>query len=194
MNNLQVLALAVVLIGLSGISAADAQSSDSTQKPIDHFDKLTLERTICFGWCPIYRVVIHGDGRVEYEGEDYVKVVGRATNKLSSQQIAQIVTAINDAKYFSLRDRYEYEDDGCPMSVTDSPSVITSVTVGATTKTIHHYYGCVEPHEQGQPWQVFPRELTAFDTRIDEIVGTARWVGTEQERRKMIERQQRAPN
>src|SRR5258708_6582282 len=29
-----------------------------------------LERTGCYGNCPAYKLTIHGDGRVEYEGVD----------------------------------------------------------------------------------------------------------------------------
>ena len=37
---------------------------------------ITLERTICLGECPDYRVEIRGDGRVTYHGENYVAVEG----------------------------------------------------------------------------------------------------------------------
>ena len=43
---------------------------------------MTLERTACFGTCPIYRVVVFKDGRIEYPGEQYVKVVGQAQRRL----------------------------------------------------------------------------------------------------------------
>ena len=37
---------------------------------------ITLERTACFGTCPIYKLTVYGDGRVEYEGERFVTVTG----------------------------------------------------------------------------------------------------------------------
>jgi hypothetical protein len=29
---------------------------------------ITLERQACFGFCPIYTLGVHGDGRVDYSG------------------------------------------------------------------------------------------------------------------------------
>ena len=34
----------------------------------------TLQRTMCLGTCPVYKLTIYNDGRVEWEGSHYVKV------------------------------------------------------------------------------------------------------------------------
>ena len=55
----------------------------------------------------------------------------------------------------------------CGQYATDSPTVITSVTAGGRSKTIRHDYGCFDA----------PRELARLERLIDEVAGTARWVG-----------------
>ncbi len=37
---------------------------------------ITLERTQCFGSCPVYKLTVYGDGRVVYEGGGFVKIKG----------------------------------------------------------------------------------------------------------------------
>ena len=44
--------------------------------------QISLERTICFGRCPNYRVTIEGDGSVTYEGWRFVKVEGTHWKKI----------------------------------------------------------------------------------------------------------------
>jgi hypothetical protein len=144
---------------------------------IDRFDEVTLERTACFGICPTYKVVIHADGAVNYEGEQSVKVTGDAAGWLTAQQVKELVDAINEADYFSLRDTYESSEDGCPTSWTDNPSAITSVSVGGRVKSIRHDYGCRERDTEQSLGDVYPKSLTKLERRIDEIADTARWVG-----------------
>ena len=169
--------LAAVLLAATCCAALPEQPSRSQPAgPLTHFEKVTLERTACEGTCPVYRVVILGDGGVEYDGYRFVKV-GSATTTLSPEQIEALLAAINNARYFSLRGSYRRGRDGCPTWVTDSPSALTSVTSGGVTRKIDHDLGCREPSASdrrlGAP---YPPELTAFENAIDEIVNTARWV------------------
>jgi hypothetical protein len=170
--------LAAVLLAGTCCSALPEQLSRSQPAagPLTHFEKVTLERTACEGTCPVYRVVILEDGSVEYDGYRFVKV-GSATTTLSQEQIQALLAAINKARYFSLRDSYRRGRDGCPTWVTDHPSALTSVTSGGVTKKIDHDLGCWElPAPDRRLGASYPSELTAFETAIDDIVNTARWV------------------
>jgi len=155
-----------------------AQAGPDAAGALTHFEKLTLERTACEGTCPVYLVVIHGDGKVDFKGYNSVNVRS-ATATLSPGQMQALVAAINKARYFSLRDLYRTHSDGCPVWWTDNPSVFTSVTSRGVTKKIHHDLGCRERDERDvnrRPGRPYPPELTAFETAIDEIVNTARWL------------------
>ncbi|HEY1813715.1 MAG TPA: DUF6438 domain-containing protein [Kofleriaceae bacterium] len=126
----------------------------------------TLERQGCYGWCPIYKITIHRDGRVEYHGEEFVKVRGDAAGHLTPAQLADLDRAFDKAGYFSLADKYTEYD------VTDNPTAITSYARDGLTKTITHYFGDEKA----------PKGLYDLETTIDTIVGTDRWIGTEAER------------
>lgn len=96
-----------------------------------------------------------------YEGQDFVHVKGRQTANLSPAQIQDLVSAFEQAKFFTLPD-YTHED------TTDSPSVITSITLNGKTKTVHHYYGDNSA----------PQELFDLESKIDEITNSKQWTGS----------------
>src|SRR5689334_7780175 len=87
---------------------------------------ITLERTICFGSCPAYKVSIYGDGLVIYEGKDFVKTKGDADGRITKDELQQLVREFEKLDYMKLRDRYGDDNAGCPESSTDYPSAITS--------------------------------------------------------------------
>ena len=84
---------------------------------------VTMERTPCFGTCPAYKLMIFGDGRVEYEGLNFVKVQGKQTAMLTADQIKELVAEIEKANVFVLEENYT-------VNATDLPS--TLLTVGQT--------------------------------------------------------------
>jgi hypothetical protein len=124
----------------------------------------SLARTACYGRCPIYKVTVMRDGTVQWEGERFVKVTGKATAKLSAAAIAELVDAFKRADYFALKDKYDRYD------VTDHPSAITSFDDGTRHKTVSNYHGD----------RSTPERLDALEAHIDEIVGTAKWIGRDQ--------------
>jgi hypothetical protein len=127
----------------------------------------TLERTRCFGTCPVYKVTIFRDGTVEYVGRQYVKVRGRATGHLSAEQLVQLRTLFQQSGYLQLGDSYERVD------VTDQPSAYTSYSPApGRTKTVRHYLGD----------RSAPRALTDVEEGIDRIVNIEQWIGTPEER------------
>ena len=153
----------VLMIGLSINACAPNGDLTSTAPTEITFSDLviTLERTACRGTCPIYKLTIEGNGTVIYEGQDFVQVIGKETASLSSEQIQELVTAFEQAKFSTLTD-YTHED------TTDSPSVITSITLNGKTKTVNHYYGDNSA----------PQELFDLESKIDEITNSKQWTGS----------------
>src|SRR3954469_345953 len=79
---------------------------------------VSLERTACYGRCPIYKVTVLRDGTVEWQGEQFVKTRGKATAKLSPATMAQLAEAFKAADFFALHDKYDNRE------MTDQPSAI----------------------------------------------------------------------
>jgi len=66
--------------------------------------------------------------------------------------------------FFSLRNKYDDEKDGCARGATDHPSAIISVTMRGKSKRIDHYYGC---HDIGGA--VFPFGLVALEKQVETL-------------------------
>jgi len=140
------------------------------QQPIPPDTLITIKRTVCYGTCPDYTVTITADGSVTFAGREYVKTKGTFKSTISRETLRQLIAEFEKVKYFSLHDRYEREEDGCPEVWTDNPSAITSIRINGKTKSISHYYGC---QSKGT---IYPKDLTLLETKIDELVGTDRWI------------------
>ena len=128
---------------------------------------ITLERTSCFGSCPVYRIAVTPSGEVTYEGKAHVRRVGSDTARISQQLVDSLLSEIEQAGYFTFDERYVASEPACGRYATDAPSVITSVTLRGRTKTITHDYGCTG----------VPGALTIVERRIDETLGSSRWTG-----------------
>jgi hypothetical protein len=128
---------------------------------------VTLERTPCFGTCPVYTVAIARGGEVTFTGKRYVADTGPATATIPPERVDSLLAELEAAGYFGFADAYVMDSPACGMYATDSPTVITSATRNGETKTIRHDRGCSGA----------PPELSQLEQRIDEVAGTGRWVG-----------------
>ncbi len=136
----------------------------------------TLARGACFGFCPIYKVAVHTDGTVKYEGERFVKLTGPHTGTIGAEQVKALRDLFERSGYQQLQDAYEQQ------TITDLPTVVTSYTKDGQTKTVRHYLGDRNA----------PDSLTALEDEFDKIIGIETWIGTEQER-EQVRDQQRGP-
>jgi hypothetical protein len=129
---------------------------------------ITLERSVCFGTCPSYIVTLASDGKVTWEGRDYVKTTGPATAQIKPEDFNKLVEEFERIKFATLDDKYETGTRGCPESATDNPSAQTSIRINGKTKSVLHYYGCRDSEVL--------RRLTLLERKIDEVIGTERWI------------------
>ena len=126
---------------------------------------ITLERTPCFGTCPVYTVSIDGAGLVRFVGRRFTAHTGEATDTIPPAQVDSLVAELRAGGYFDFAESYVHGEPACGRYSTDSPSVITSVAAGEQRKEIRHDYGCADA----------PRALAGLERRIDEVAGTAKW-------------------
>src|ERR1700730_2925658 len=119
--------------------------------------KISLERTACFGTCPVYTLTVYSDGKVEYEGKEHVKEKGARSSKIDEKLFLRLLEKADEIGFFKLNDRYEGR-------VTDLPTRITTVTKGDVSKTVRNYYGG-------------PKGLHDFEQLIDHVTNSAQWTG-----------------
>jgi len=129
--------------------------------------RISLERTRCFGVCPVYTVTIHADGLVEFHGEMFVESVGDYTARIDPQAFRRLRDMSERIDFFSLDTEYRFGTgpDGTRIVVSDLPTRITTLHRGRESKSVVNYFGG-------------PAELEEFEKLIDEMGDTARWVGS----------------
>jgi hypothetical protein len=126
---------------------------------------ITLERTACFGTCPIYTLKIYANGMVIYNGQDFVSVKGLQNSSITPDQLKELVADFQNVDYFNLPDQYT-------APVTDLPSTITSFSFDGKTKTVTNYGGCLT----GSPEKA-PQALCDLEKKIDTLTNSAQWTG-----------------
>ncbi len=155
-----------------------------------------MKRFGCFGSCPNYDITFQQDGKITLEqvvidGGIWKKTVGKTEEKLSDDQIKQLVSEIEAANFFSFDDAYNNDSTDCQNPVKQKAGVILFIKLRGKEKTIKHYFGCRLSEKMiehnpvnikiGKDFlpEVFPQELYTLEMKIDEIGETKRWLEKE---------------
>ena len=120
----------------------------------EQITEITLERTACFGTCPMYKVTLRRDGTATYAGRRFVERQGTYTGKVYGfDRLAQLM---DSRGFFNLKDNYS-------MRATDLPSAITSAVQAGKRKTIVNY------------GDAGPVELWGIEKAIDGMMASVKW-------------------
>jgi hypothetical protein len=128
---------------------------------------ITLRRTACLGWCPVYSLEIFDDGFIRYVGTEFVQYRGERRAIIRRDAVENLVALFLRADYFGLKDNYETyrAPDGTVWHVTDLPTAYTSLRIGTRKKSVRDY-------------AFAPKRLTELEDEIDKVVNTKRWIGS----------------
>ena len=160
----------VLLIGLAACARRTGTSSEAQHPNQDlggGAPVISLERTSCFGTCPVYTISVTASGQVTCEGRAHVPRLGVAKAEIPRQRVDSLLIELERAGYFGFAGRYAVSEPACGRYVTDLPSAIISVTRGSRTKRIEHDHGCGSA----------PGALAVLEKRIDEVLGSEQWTG-----------------
>lgn len=144
--------------GSPGDGAAAAVSGDS---------RITMQRLPCYGTCPVYRVTIAADGTVTFDGERHVAASGTHTATVAAADAAALMRELDAAGFFGLEEKYVYPAQACGSYHTDAPRVLLTLVLDGRSRTVEHDHGCGGA----------PALLRTLQDRVDEVAGTARWIG-----------------
>jgi hypothetical protein len=121
---------------------------------------IKLLRSACYGPCPIYSVVIHDDGKIEFHGKAHVAIPGDHQAQIAPEAAAQLLERFRAAEFFDFKDKYVAD-------VTDNPAYRLELAIGQKKKTVTDYLGT---------WVGMPTIVTELEDAVDETAGTDRWV------------------
>ena len=117
---------------------------------------ITLERTVCYGPCPVYTLRIDSTGTVSYHGGTYVAAVGDRTGKIDPAKFQDLLQQFQKIGFFQLRDEYT-------AMITDMPTTFIGLTQDGKAKRIRDYYKA-------------PPELTELEHSVDRAANVHQWL------------------
>jgi hypothetical protein len=133
-----------------------AAAASAAPKP-GRISEITLQRTPCFGRCPVDRVTLRSDGTATYQGERFVDRLGVYKGRFAGFE--KLAAAANTAEFRSLKGHYA-------SAATDLPSHIITVVSGGKRRTISDY------------GHVAPEAFQQLDRQIIATLGRIRWTKT----------------
>lgn len=134
-------------------------------------DAFTLERTECYGLCPVYKVIVDDRDILEFQGKRYVAEDSGAVGKRLPVGSYKKLRSIAQAHDFDDFDAVYPNDEAsnCPQMATDMPSVIIGFVKNGKKRTVRLYQGCMgfEGRER------FDEMVSAMDAvlDVDDLVG-----------------------
>lgn len=148
------------------LSACGGDAPESATVPGDF--SVTLQRSVCFGPCPAYMVSVDASGLVQYDGARCVAVSDHQESSLPPRRLGQLLAAFEEIDFFALQDIYRNDDGYCSPGFFDGTVISITLRADGMVKTVADWHGC-------NPEDVAAR-LEAFEERVDELLGTAKWV------------------
>lgn len=124
-----------------------AATPNSTYKSSDVI--ASMEKTPCFGFCPVYKMEIYGDLTIKYIGEKNVDNIGEYTGNVTQQQVDSLFAKAKSINFSDLENEY----DG---AITDIPAKHVGVWTGDSLKIIKARYN-------------YPEKLHEFIQYFDEL-------------------------
>ena len=129
------------------------------------FKSITMQRTACYGYCPVFSLVIFSDGHVLFNGEHFVEKKGKHSWTIGKDAITAMNDAISKHGYFTMIEKTEAKEMTC------MPTCITSILMeDGTFREINHDFGLNK----------FAKKLDAFENKIEKIVGADKYIGKAQ--------------
>ena len=133
--------------------------------------EIKLERTSCYGWCPVYSLTLSGDGTGTYSGRKYVASIGEVSFVVSSDDLCWLLQLFDDVDFFSI--------DHGPHNIKDIGSEVITLTIGARTRQFVNRWSRSST-DAGDAQ--FHQGISDLASAIDNVANVEQWIGGEGER------------
>jgi len=111
-------------------SSALAQAPEKTAPAIQTpYDWVKIQRTACFGRCPIYWIKVWPNGTVQYFGKSFVPATGLYEKQFDPADVKGLFAGFEQNRVDTCRERYE-------MRVQDLPGLIIEFSFKGEKKRI----------------------------------------------------------
>ena len=111
-----------------------------------------MNRTECFGFCPVYHVTLRSDGSITYEGAVYVKHLGIWKAKFDLVRFDDLARTADNVRFSTLKTNPSHAYD-----------------VQETTVTVEYHTARHSVHKNGDG----PKGLHRLEMQIDSVIKSA---------------------
>ncbi len=154
-------------------ACAPPAKRDAAQTAVP-IDSLVLERTVCFGFCPAYRLRISSAEEIRFDSQNRGDSSHFVIDTAPRGTYASIVARARAIGFYELPTEIRKDPTLCHNLATDNPTVTTTIFSGPATKQVSDYHGCFETVEHGVLTPI--QKLRAFEDEIDSTLRSSRWV------------------
>ncbi|MES2621492.1 MAG: DUF6438 domain-containing protein [Bacteroidota bacterium] len=141
----------LILAGSCKTSKVDLKQLDNNGEVI-----LSMERTACFGSCPVFEAKLYSNGLLLYNGKMFTQHTGCGYAEVPKAEIAQLLEYVKEAGFFNLENKYPINE----QAPSDLPGCHLYIKSGANEKRI-----------EDEGWET-PSALTAIQNRVDSLILT----------------------
>ena len=117
----------------------------------------SIQKTYCFGKCPVYTMKIYNGGYVTFVGKANVNMMGNHMTVIRGEDMIRFIDMANEINYFDLEDNYDNP------AVSDLPSTTTSIVMNGKRKTVRRRVN-------------FPSELKRFEELFEDLIKNKEWI------------------
>jgi hypothetical protein len=137
---------------------------------------ITLERTICFGSCPAYRLTLDRGGTVSFLSRN-----PSPPAPIAKPAVWRVAPSVFDSLYaravrigfVALPDTLLGTPTFCERYATDLPTATVTIDTDAGKKSVADYRGCIANSPAAKAKL---SDLRAFENAIDTLTGSNRWI------------------
>jgi hypothetical protein len=139
-------------------------------------DSIVLERTMCYGTCPAYRLSVTSSGRVSFLSLNPGDSERSASDSISRGKFESLVSQAESLGFFTLPDTIANDRALCPLRATDHPTATLTVFRGARPKRVVDYHGCYAGTERSLSRVASVSRLHLLEAQIDSVAHAERWI------------------
>jgi hypothetical protein len=163
---------APVLLLACAPKSSNPDARESPSGPVA--DSIVLERSMCFGTCPAYRLRLSQAGEIHFESRNPGEGGRTASDTITAATLPFLISRARAVGFFDLPQEIASDSVLCRDRATDHPTVVISVFTKDGIQRVRDYHGCFETTEHGVLPQI--RRLRLFESEIDSVLQSTRWV------------------
>ena len=130
-------------------------SCRASKEEVDTSVVISMQKTKCFGACPVYTIDIYESGVVYFNGRENVDKLGEFKIKLSRKELQRLINIFNDYEFFNFEDRYVTD-------AKDLPTTYIYFSHNGRRKRVMDYDGA-------------PPELKKLENEVAQLIRIPKW-------------------